>query len=274
VSVRAKRRVGRLAFVGLAAALAVAGHYGSQVALRDTQALTGWLLFGLMVLLAFYNVRKKFPVPPMLKSRHWLQFHIYAGLLTGVVFIAHAGITFPNGVFEWWLGLFFLLVFGSGVVGLYISRTFPHRITAKGGEAHFERIPELRRKIAENVENLAEESIVSTNSNAIATFYTTRLRDFFSGPEHIFRHLFGFAPPVNRMLAAIRDQYRYMNEEERNILSEISDYVIEKDRLDHHYALGLALRLWLFVHLPLTYGLMVMSIVHITLAYAFTGKVV
>ena len=45
--------------------------------------LTGWILFALILALTFYNGRKKLPFLPLLSSETWLQFHIYAGLLTG-----------------------------------------------------------------------------------------------------------------------------------------------------------------------------------------------
>jgi len=47
--------------------------------------LTGWILFALILALTFYNGRKKLPFVPLLSSEAWLQFHIYAGLLTGVL---------------------------------------------------------------------------------------------------------------------------------------------------------------------------------------------
>jgi hypothetical protein len=41
--------------------------------------------------------------------------------------------------------------------------------------------------------------------------------------------------------------------------------------LDYHRALQLALKLWLFVHIPLTYGLLIFTALHIVLVFGFSG---
>jgi hypothetical protein len=47
--------------------------------------------------------------------------------------------------------------------------------------------------------------------------------------------------------------------------------VIEKDRLDFsRIHLGLA-KGWLFVHVPVTYALIVLSVVHVVVVYAFSS---
>ncbi len=46
-----------------------------------------------------------------------------------------------------------------------------------------------------------------------------------------------------------------------------------KDALDYHYAHQATLKAWLFVHVPLTYGLLIVAAAHLVLAYAFTGGV-
>ena len=47
--------------------------------------------------------------------------------------------------------------------------------------------------------------------------------------------------------------------------------VQRKDDLDYQYALQGALKLWLFVHIPLTYGLLVLAIFHGLAACAYGG---
>jgi len=49
--------------------------------------------------------------------------------------------------------------------------------------------------------------------------------------------------------------------------------VIEKDRLDFaRVSLGLT-RAWLFVHVPVTYGLVVLTVAHVFVVYAFSSGV-
>jgi hypothetical protein len=52
-------------------------------------------------------------------------------------------------------------------------------------------------------------------------------------------------------------------------MRHISDLVCLKDDLDHHYALQATLKLWLFVHVPLTSALLVFAAFHVVLVQAF-----
>ena len=62
-----------------------------------------------------------------------------------------------------------------------------------------------------------------------------------------------------------------MNEEERKYLNQLSDLVEQKDDLDYHYSLQAVLKYWLFVHIPLAYGLLIFTVIHIVSANAMTG---
>ena len=65
--------------------------------------------------------------------------------------------------------------------------------------------------------------------------------------------------------------HRFLNREEREVMKQIAELVRRKDTLDYHHSLQLTLKLWLFVHIPLTYSLLIFSLVHIVLVYAFSG---
>jgi peptidoglycan biosynthesis protein MviN/MurJ (putative lipid II flippase) len=52
---------------------------------------------------------------------------------------------------------------------------------------------------------------------------------------------------------------------------ELAALVREKDTLDLHRAMQLLLKGWLFVHIPLTYGMLVFASLHVVVVYAFSG---
>ena len=54
-------------------------------------------------------------------------------------------------------------------------------------------------------------------------------------------------------------------------MNEIATLVRQKDGLDYHYSLQLILKLWLFVHIPLTYSLLLWTLAHIVLVFAYSG---
>ncbi len=233
--------------------------------------LSGWLLFGLMLILTGYNWIKKIPYLPLGRSEVWLEFHLYAGLFTGVLFLLHARLRWPTGWFELLLTALYGIVMVSGVLGIIISRGWPKRLTARGGEVPFERIPIVRRQLREQAEAIAMNSVAEAKSATIADFYTRRLHDFFAGPKNFLSHLVEGRLPLNSLLHDLSDLNRFLNERERQLVEQLVALVRQKDGLDYQHALQLTLRLWLFIHIPVTYSLMLCAIAHIVLVYGFSA---
>ena len=146
------KRFRRQFFIGTfallaAIALTLWAHARFSRALPDYAFLTGWILFAAMLVLTFYNARKKLSFLPLGNSETWLQIHIYLGLFTALLFFIHLNFRAPSGGFEITLAALFALVTGSGVVGLLFSRVLPRRLATRGGEVIFEKIPALRHAL-------------------------------------------------------------------------------------------------------------------------------
>ncbi len=251
------------------ALMSVDWFYGHS--LRDPSYLSGWLLLAGMALLAIYNIRKKLPFLPLLRSASWLQVHIYVGWLVIVLFLLHTSVQFPRGPLEIVLWSLFVAVAGSGVFGILLSRTAPKRLRLEGERIIFERIPEFRAKLAAEVKDLAMRSVTETSSNTIVEYYTKRLQPYFSGPRSLLAHLLGSKGPLSRTRGEIRSLERYLNTQGKEILGEIESRVIAKDNLDYQYVSQLFMKGWLFVHIPLTYSLILVTALHVVLVYAFDG---
>ena len=131
---------------GLAAARAV-----GRMALRPVALYSGWLLLALLLALTFFNARKKLPFFPLISASHWLQAHIYLGWLACFVFVLHTGVRLPDGALEVPLALAFVLVAASGVLGLWLSRWLPPRLTRSGKSLVYERIQIGRASCRERV---------------------------------------------------------------------------------------------------------------------------
>lgn len=267
------RRIQSLAFTLVCAGVLASIIWLHGLSLRDSSFLSGWILFIGALLLALLNVRKKVPVLPLMTASHWLQVHIYLGLLTAFVFFLHTSLKAPSGIFEtvlWW-SFAFLIV--SGVGGLFFSRVMPNLIRQRGERVIYERIPSYRAELADEVEALAMRSVTESGSNAIASYYTDRLHMFFQGSRNFLSHLRGSVEPLNKFRSEIGSLQRYLNAEERAILEEIESRVIVKDDLDRLFTLQSVLKVWLFIHIPLTYLVLLLSLCHIVLVYAFaTGS--
>lgn len=246
-------------------------YWRHEAAMPGLVYLSGWALLAVMLVLTLYNGRKKIPFLPLFTSEGWLQFHIYAGMLTGVLFLIHIDFHIPTGWFQGTLAWLYLLVMFSGFYGLFLSRTIPTRLTTRGGEVLFERIPAIRRRLQERAEAIALKSIPDARSTTVADFYVRELKDFFDDARNGWQHLFEMRTQVNRLLNKIGDLNRYLNAQERATMDEMAALVREKDGLDYHYSLQRALKLWLFAHIPLTYGLLLFTFAHIILVFAYSG---
>ena len=271
MTVFSKQRAAGLTLFFLSSVLIVSLHAEFADKVPGLAYLSGWFLFALMLALTFYNARKKLSFLPLLTSEGWLQFHIYAALLTAVLFCVHISYKIPTGWFEGTLAWLYILVMLSGFFGLFASRGIPKRLTTRGGEVLFERIPGIRRQLQERAEALALKSVEGVKSSTIADFYVRELKDFFGGSRNLMAHWFEVRAPLNLILTRINDLSRYLNDIERVKMNEIATLVRQKDGLDYHYSLQLVLKLWLFVHIPLTYSLLLWTLAHIVLVFAYSG---
>lgn len=267
----AGRRIKHSALLTLVAIAIGLAHIVLETALFRTEFATGWLLAGLIVLLAAYNVVKKLSVLPLGSSAKWMQLHIYAGLLTILVFGLHIGFRVPTGPFEIVLASIYLLTFFSGVVGLVMSRTFPSRLATHGEEVLFERIPVFIRRLREEVEELVFGCVSETETTVVPEFYLSQLKPFFERPRNFWSHLVNSARPRRGLLQSISEQDNFLNDTERESMRKISQIVVAKDNLDYQYALQGTLKSWLFVHIPATYALLILTLFHTIVVHAFAG---
>jgi hypothetical protein len=266
----ARRTRNLIIVIGLTLVLIVISKL-TTTALRDTARLSGGLLLGLIVFLAAYNLRKKFSFLPLGSSATWLQFHIYTGLLTAVIFGTHIQWRISTGPFEIVLAGLYGLVFGSGVVGLFLSRSFARRLTTRGDEVMFERIPVHRRRLQSDAETLVLDFLAESESSAVAQFYADRLEPFFARTRNFWQHLAQSRRPRVALLNEISSYERFLNQNERDAMRRLAGHVERKDDLDYQFALQATLKYWLFGHIPLTYALLVFAFFHWLLVVAFSG---
>jgi hypothetical protein len=74
-----------------------------------------------------------------------------------------------------------------------------------------------------------------------------------------------------QLIAEITDLDRYLAEDQRAISRQLSAMVAQRDDLDYQYAIQGRMKVWLFVHIGLTYSLLVVSLLHMLMAHAFDG---
>lgn len=234
--------------------------------------LSGWLLFALMLILTFYNLRKRVPFLRLGSSNFWLRLHICIGIFSGALYFVHVGWSWPMGMFEQLLGACYAAVFLSGLLGWWMSRAFPGRLTVAGYETPYERIPHVRANLRREAEALVLTGVDGQTSPIIAEFYSGKLGMFFTKPCNLWAHVRRCRSPQAAHAARFDEIERYVKKGEREMLDKLRDLVAQKHMLDYQYSLQLALRLWLFVHIPLSYSLLIFSVLHIILVYSFSAS--
>lgn len=270
MNLKQRRNINILGFV-ITAIIMIAIHRRIQISLLDVSIYTGWTLFILMIFMASYNIRKKLTFLPLGSSSFWLQLHIYGGFYCCLVFLFHIDFRRPTGHLEVTMTILFSLIFLSGVLGLIISRIFPRRLSAKSEEFIFERIPQYRKTVRDKAEKLILDSIPETDSELIARFYKKDIAGFMAQPKYFIYHFWGSQRPLVKILRKLESLSRYLNEKEKKYCEQLRELIVKKYDLDYSLCLQGCLKYWLFIHIPLTYSLMIFVILHVILVYAYTG---
>jgi hypothetical protein len=247
--------------------------------LRDPRYLDGWVLAGGMGLqLSFHIAIKTASLSPKSAAR-WRKFHIFVGYLLIAAFISHSDFSLPDTGFEWALWAGFVLVTLSGIFGTYLawSLRVKHAIDERIG---YDRIASRRAELAREIHAAVAKTEPAPVAIALPTppydawimdLYTTHLRDFFQGQRNFAAHLIGSQRPLKQLTDEIDNLASYVDRPSQEKLAFIKNLVVEKDRLDFaRVYLGLS-KGWLFVHVPLTYSLTVLTVLHILVVYAFSS---
>jgi len=249
--------------------------------LRDPNYLNGWLLASGMSLQVYFHVSIKTGNMPPKAAKRWRRIHIIVGYVLVAAFLSHTDFTLPDTGFEWALWLGFMLVTLSGILGTYLAWA----VRAKGWIdelVSYDKIPARRVEIARDV-----RAVVAMTDRAAAAIalpaaphdawimdlYTNHLQEFLKGQRNRVPHFLGSQRPLKRITDEIDSLSRFVDQRGQEKLAMIKDMVIEKDRLDFarvHFGLTKG---WLFVHVPVTYSLVVLIVLHVLVVYSFSSGV-
>jgi len=268
-----KRRVVRSAIVLLAGVIIFYINTLYNNALYKTEFFSGWLILGLFLFLLLFNARKKLSFLPIGSSYSWAQMHVYGGYLIAFVFLLHIEFRLPSGVFDVLLASLFVIEIISGVVGIAMHRIIPKMLARSqlSDDIMYERIPGIRANLVNEIEELVTQSIVDNGSVAIPDFYKLRLQPYLKRPMDFWAHLFNARRVYVKWGARFEALHRFLNDNELETLVKIRELTMAKIDLDARYAKQSILKRWLFLHIPLSYSLLLFVLVHVTLVYSFFG---
>ena len=194
-----------------------------------------------------YGGRRRMPLRGPGALHHWVQAHVYGGVLFLLLLAVHTGAAWPDGALAWGLWLSSLWVVGTGLAGVFIQKWIPPALTsALSTEVHYDRIPELVEAVRAKVEELA----AAGGGESLGKFHDASLAPVLAGPRVSFVYFFDVTGGVQSRMRRFDHLKRLLDEDDARHLEEIRALVRAKFEMDAHYTLQKVLRGWLYLHVP------------------------
>ncbi|WP_374633317.1 hypothetical protein [Ferrovibrio sp.] len=221
----------------------------------------GTIGLGIILFLAWFGIRKRRYGPSADRLADWLSAHVYLGLALIVIATLHAGFQVGWNVHTLAYGLM-LTVIVSGVFGVYAYLRYPQLMTENRRGTTLQQmlaqIADLDREIRRVGLPLSE----AVNRALISSATDTKVGGTF------WRQLAGNDPHcattaarllVTKLAAEETGNQALM----RQLLGLLArkEGLLERARRD--VQLGALLKVWLFFHVPLTFGLLAALFAHV-----------
>jgi hypothetical protein len=253
----------------------------------------GTVGFGFMVFVTLLSVRKKFPIWRIGRTQTWMRGHLWLGALSFPLIVLHAGFLFGHGLTSWLMRLL-AFVWASGLFGAWVQHVLPRQLFRDVPmETIYDQIGHVRTQLVDEGDMVVadatgrlEVSIAVPGSSkqaatALATvmrpveaaaddtgplreFYMTEVRPFLERP--VRTHVLADAAAASALFAKVRPLVPVSLEPAIADLESICDEERQLLRQERTHRL---LHGWLIVHVPLSFALMALAVVHIVMALRF-----
>jgi hypothetical protein len=245
-----------------------------------------------MLVAMLLALRKRFRAVRMGKAYYWMQAHVWIGLLSYPLIVFHAGGFSWGGSLTQVLMWLFTIVFISGIVGLLIQQTLPTKLLREvPAETIYDQvqtvIAELREEaqdlvvpLLEQQEERALEAELTSGPAALATIARAGVAG--ESLQKFYRELVVpfLAEPFDNRLTLASD---LASQEAFHVLrtrlpadlylsvAKLQTLVDERRQLHRQQRLHWWLHGWLLLHVPLSYAVVVLGIIHAIMAFRFTS---
>jgi hypothetical protein len=222
----------------------------------------------LILLLAFFGIRKRWYRSRFGTLEQWMQSHIYLGLLVLVILIFHAGMRFHDKVAVATLVLVAIVV-ASGIVGAILYVTVPRLLTEVESDLT---VPEISDQLNQLARSMAR--IASGRSAAFQRIYDELLRQTqprgLAGWRLLLSRL-GRRPQQDssdwtRLIGIVPKEEQ---EELRQMLVVSRQRKELLLRLVYQQRYKNVLEFWLYIHIPFTIALLIFAALHISAVFYY-----
>jgi len=243
-------------------------HGGSTLGLAY-----GTIGYALILLLAFFGIRKRWYRSRFGTLEQWLQSHIYLGVLTLVILLFHTGGRFNDKIAIATLILVAIVVF-SGIFGAILYVTVPRLLTEVESELTVVEISEQLNQLAKQMARIA-----SGQSDAFQRIYNYLIEESKPG------WLGGWGLLISRLArrkaktsAELPKLLTLVPADEEAELRQL--LVVSRQRKEllirmlYQQRYKNILEAWLYIHIPFTIALLIFAIVHIAAVFYFRRIVI
>jgi len=238
----------------------------------------------LIVWLAWFGVRKRQYSSTQGTVQGWLSAHVYLGVALIVVVLLHAGFQYGMNVHTLALVLLILVVV-SGVFGVYVYAKYPTRLSEnRQGSGRSDLIDQIEdidrrsRRIATGLPRGYGELIHSGINRTVAGGSAWAMITGRDNSQVVLPIGDDYTVVANPGQEAALDwlaeqQSRSMDAETASIMAELSALLRNKrkllERLRQDIRLQAMIEIWLYVHVPLSAGLLAALAAHITTVFIY-----
>jgi hypothetical protein len=247
--------------------------------------------FAMMVFAGLLAARKKVPIWRVGRAQTWMRGHLWLGLLSFPIIVFHSGLSFGGSLTRVTMWTF-VAVIVSGVVGAALQHYLPRLMFARVPmETIFDEIPHVRAQLLVEADGIVSDAcgglavvtdpaaertqasasklqtavrIDADDAAPLREFYLADMRSFVAEPDkthplddksyadQVFARLRTLLPPAfHRAVSDLEN----ICEEERQLI---------RQRRLHAWLHG-----WLLTHIPLSFALLVLAIIHIVTALRY-----
>jgi hypothetical protein len=222
-----------------------------------------------IVWLLWLGVRKRRYGASLTMTQGWLSAHVYLGLALVVVATLHTGFEIGVNLHTLAYVLMLLVVF-SGIYGVLVFLREPERMTAAMGEDDVPTLLLQIQEIDQQAARLALQLPDEFNALVQAAAQNTRLQG--SVFQHAFQTL-ARGCPTRRAVERMQQLNRKLKDEIARQGREVHGLMLARrtavDKIRAELRSLARLRLWLLIHVPLSFALLIALTSHIVSVFIY-----
>jgi hypothetical protein len=286
--------------LGSSAALATAAvGYVVSVAVSDRPwsggsaiGLTyGIIGFAMMVFAGLLAAKKKVRLWRIGRAQTWMRGHLWLGLLSFPIILFHAGFTFGGSLTAVMMWIFAIVIL-SGVVGAALQHYMPRMMLSRlPMETIYEQIPHVRAQLLIEADGIVSgacgglavitdpaaeratgdasklQSAVRVDADVtgpLREFYLAEMRPFMEKPES--SHPLAEKSHGDQVFGRLRT---LLPQVFHTAVGDLENICEEQRQLRRQQRMHAVLHGWLLTHIPLSFALLVLAIIHIVTALRY-----